>query len=137
MNDDINYDEIRKRVDKRVKDRVGFYTHVVIFIAINLMLWVICAFTTGLEFPWPLFLGVPWGVGLLAHGANVYFAGSLDRMREREVEREIEREHMRRGMMNGKRKNDSETPLRLSDEGELIPGDEGESPQTARRASRR
>ncbi|HVO44346.1 MAG TPA: 2TM domain-containing protein [Aggregatilineales bacterium] len=129
-NDDIDYDAIRKRVEQRMKDRMGFIMDLVSFVGVNGLLWLI--WLPGRGFPWPLFITIPWGIGLFAHAANTLFSGTMNKMAEREVEQEIERERMRRGMSTGKRKNELDTPMRLSDEGELIPDDEAESPRSAR-----
>ena len=44
--------------------KVGFYSHLVVFIGINLMLFFIWLFTGG--FPWFAFPLLGWGIGLLA-----------------------------------------------------------------------
>lgn len=70
--EEIRYREAQKRV-KRIK---GFYTHAIVYVVINIMIFI----TNAREIPdgesilqWrtlttPLF----WGIGLLAHGLSVF-----------------------------------------------------------------
>ena len=135
-NDDIDYGEIRQRVEKRMQARLGFIIHLITYVGINGLLWMIWLSTSAhnghLDFLWPLFISIPWGIGLVAHAMSTVLRGAFNKMQEREIEQEIERERMRRGMVSGKRKNEDSSPMRLSDEGELIPDDEAESPRAAR-----
>jgi hypothetical protein len=124
--------EIRERVEKRIKQRNEFYSHLVIYIAVNLMLWVIWGLSDDsrlFEFgfggfddvPWPIFSTLGWGLGVLIHGLSVYFnspgrADAHERMVQREVERE--RERLEAAGLANKRKRDA--LYRLSDDGELI-----------------
>src|SRR5262245_51556467 len=129
---ELDYDAIRKRAEKRVKDRIGFYIHLAIFIVVNVFLWGLGFVTESLEFPWPLLVTLGWGIGLVAHGLVVYLeSGPMDRMREQAIQREIEAEKRRLGIRDdgetddagvpakSKRKNE-ERALRLGDDGELV-----------------
>ncbi len=61
-----------RRAQQRYYERMGFRIHAAVFTFINLMLWVIWSddlFEGGqLDFPWPVFVFVPWLLGLVAHG---------------------------------------------------------------------
>jgi hypothetical protein len=133
MNDDINYDEIRARVKKRIQDRWAFFIHLTAFVGVNLMLWAIWLYSDGQGLPWPMFVTIPWGIGLVAHAGTVFLSGTMEQMQQREIEKEIERERQRRGISEEKRKNDSDaSPMRISDEGELIPADDESQPRSTR-----
>ncbi|HVO44344.1 MAG TPA: 2TM domain-containing protein [Aggregatilineales bacterium] len=137
--DDVNYEEIRRRVNQRLNERVEFLTHLAIYINANVALWVIWGLdlrnNPGLS-PWPVLITLIWGVALIGHGAKVFSSVAMDRIREHEVDRAVEREKLRRGMMSDKRKNDRAVALRLSDEGEIIPADEADLPAARSKGSK-
>jgi uncharacterized membrane protein len=58
----------------RLLGDIGFKIHFAAYVAVNLLLLVINLLTTPNElwFFWPL-LG--WGIGIIAHGAAVYYSG--------------------------------------------------------------
>lgn len=58
----------------RLLGDIGFKIHFAAYVAVNLLLVVINLLTTPNElwFFWPL-LG--WGIGIIAHGAAVYYSG--------------------------------------------------------------
>ncbi|MFN8374671.1 MAG: protein kinase [Anaerolineae bacterium] len=122
------YQEVRRSVYIRHRKRVGFFAHAAVFACINAMLWMIFG-NSGADFPWPAFVTMGWGIGLVSNGIGV-FSQSNKRVEEREeqVRRELERERQRLGTsVVEKRKNEagealggeSAPPLRLTDEGEL------------------
>lgn len=73
MRDDINYYKAKKRV-KTIK---GFFGHLISFIVINLVLYVINLVTYPNDFwfdywfYWQLLI---WGVGLVLHGIFVFYS---------------------------------------------------------------
>jgi len=83
---DMPYDELtdeqrRELALQRLKDKNDFKVHLVVFAVINAMLVTIWAFTGNvftappgapLEFFWPVFPIVGWGVGVAIHGYTVY-----------------------------------------------------------------
>lgn len=82
-NDSTNFDKARRRAGARL----GFFIHLSVFIAVNLVLLIINFSLTPdhLWFFWPL-LG--WGIGLLGHAAGLYvFPGMLHRMTEQEMQK--------------------------------------------------
>jgi hypothetical protein len=69
-------DELEERIRTRVKKIKEFYTHLVVYIVINLLLvgiWYI----TGANFPWFLFPLGAWGIGLFFHWYSVYIEDGL------------------------------------------------------------
>jgi len=68
--DEIKYQEAVKRV-KRIK---GFYTHALIYLVINIMLFVVNVQSSNQSIlHWKNFVtAIFWGVGLLAHAMSVF-----------------------------------------------------------------
>ncbi|SDP48883.1 2TM domain-containing protein [Nakamurella panacisegetis] len=56
--------ELRARAVKRWKKQRDFRIHVLMYVVINLALVVIWA-VTGAKFFWPVFVIVPWGIGVV------------------------------------------------------------------------
>jgi len=62
-------DEQYRLARQRVHRLRGFYVHVIVYLAVNALLFAINLLTPGpLWFYWPL-LG--WGIGLIAHGLTL------------------------------------------------------------------
>jgi hypothetical protein len=83
-------EELMRLARKRAEDKVGFYTHFTIYVAINLLLIFVWWFAGGSSgvFPWFVFVLVFWGIGIVAHGALVFVGtGMTDRMAAREYEK--------------------------------------------------
>jgi hypothetical protein len=83
--------ELYERAKRRVKARMGFYTHLVIYAAVNIVLFLASWKETGTVdfawFTWPL---VGWGIFLTFHFLSVFvFRGDItERMIQREMEKE-------------------------------------------------
>jgi len=85
--DDIAY----RRAAWRVEARLGFYRHAMTYVVVNLLLAAINFLKNPnhLWFQWVIF---GWGIGLLAHGLNVYSYRWFGSRREQMIQRELERE---------------------------------------------
>lgn len=76
MKIDYNEQDRYDRAAKKVKQIKGFYSHLLVYIVINLMIFVLNV--QDLEpgesyFQWQNFLTLFfWGIGLLAHGLSVF-----------------------------------------------------------------
>ncbi len=90
---------VRRRVEQAYNKRREFFQHFVVYVLINLMLWMIygqsLAMTFGIgdamrsvPFPWPIFVTLGWGIGLVINGFQALTAGSHERAISRAVERE-------------------------------------------------
>jgi len=82
-------DDLMRRARRRVKMKLGFYTHALVFVLVNLGLLAVNLSTGGPRWhTWPL-LG--WGIGLSIHGIVTFLSlrgeGVRDRMLQAEVER--------------------------------------------------
>lgn len=75
MADEQN-DELYHRARKRAKDLRDFYTHVIVYLAVNLVLLLINLISSpdALWFYWP---AIFWGIGLGFHGLSVMLQGNL------------------------------------------------------------
>ncbi len=109
--------QIREQIEKRFKEREGLIIHGVIFILINLMLWMIWLLA-GMGFPWPLIVTLAWGSGMFAHVYEYYnkFGGGAQK-REDAIQREIER--YRESRAYEKPKNENRPHLELTEDGEI------------------
>jgi 2TM domain len=128
--------QIRRRVEKRLKEREAFLRHLVSFVSVNAMLWIIWAVTSR-GFPWPIFVTLGWGVGLVSNALQVYQNSARVAMRREEsIQREIEREKERLGLADEYEKPKRDRTMRLSDDGELVPADEDEDNGLVSKAKR-
>jgi hypothetical protein len=87
----------RELAVRRIKAKVDFRVHVVVYLAVNAMLIAIWWLTGNdgtimaqlpTTFFWPIFPLLGWGVGLVVHGYTVYFADSYT---EEQIQREMKR----------------------------------------------
>lgn len=64
------------RAKHRVEELKSFYTHLIVYIVVNLGLFLINILTSPrtLWFYWPLF---GWGIGVVAHGLGVFGGGKI------------------------------------------------------------
>jgi hypothetical protein len=85
----MSEEEIRKVATQRVQAKKGFYTHLTVYILVNLMLIAIWYFTGAHNF-WPMWVLLFWGIGLIVNGVTVFVIRDLG-WEKREVEKEIER----------------------------------------------
>jgi hypothetical protein len=93
MNDEIHTDaDIEARARRRVAMRTGFYTHALVFVLVNLGLFVMNTMTGGYRWSnWPLF---GWGLGLAIHGLTTYLNLRGEGWKQRMLAQEIE--HLKR-----------------------------------------
>lgn len=83
-------DELRQRAIKRLRAKAGFWTHLVVYLAVNAFLVVIWMFTGSGMF-WPIFFIVGWGIAVVANAWEVIGPEPVTPER---VQREME--HLRR-----------------------------------------
>jgi len=90
MSTGISEEEIYSLARKRVEEKKGFYTHLIIYTVVNVMLVVIWA-VTGAGFPWFIFPLGGWGIGILFHFLGVFVFSRTSNWEKREIEKEAER----------------------------------------------
>ena len=80
-------DTLRQAAIKRVKIRRDFMMHLGSYVIINAMMIAIWAMGSRIGF-WPMWVMIPWGVGLAFHGWWTFFGQPVS---ERDIRREMER----------------------------------------------
>jgi hypothetical protein len=83
-------DELRRRAVKRLRAKAGFWTHLVVYLAVNAFLVTIWFFT-GTGFFWPIFPIAGWGIGVAANAWDVF---GREPVTEERIQREMD--HLRR-----------------------------------------
>lgn len=79
---------LEARARRRVGRKVGFYVHALVFVLVNLGLFVINA-ATG-EPHWARFPLMGWSLGLAIHGLVTFIGLQGEGLRRRMLQREIE-----------------------------------------------
>jgi hypothetical protein len=80
---------LRDQAVERLKKKRDFTTHVFMYVAVNAMLVVIWAVTSGGDdFFWPIFPILGWGVGVAANAWDVFGRRPLT---EAEIDAEVRR----------------------------------------------
>lgn len=79
-----------EKAKKRVEEKLGFYTHLAIYLLVNAILVVVNLTQSPHDrwFYWPL-LG--WGIGLFFHGMGVFVWGEGSSMKDRMIRKELDR----------------------------------------------
>ena len=80
---DDRYQEAKRRVEAKK----GFYVHAFFFVVLNAIFLAV----VGWDFLWAT---VFWGLGLVLHGASVFFSGSdwVKRWEHRAIQKELDRQ---------------------------------------------
>ncbi len=136
LDNEIDYEQVKARVEKRMALRAKFYKELGGYVTANIVCWMIWLLTetNHAGFPWPMFVTVFAGFGVLKTGFRAFFGERVDSALEEQYDHELQREIRRekRRMVNNiytaepddidvldapKRKNGT---VRLSDDGELI-----------------
>jgi hypothetical protein len=121
----LDYEEIRKAAEKRIKKRTEFYQHLIAYIGVNLILILV---SSGGSLPVAFF----WGIGLAFHAADVFLSDPL--RRERAIQREMEKLGYTADDIEAEKPKRGER-VALSEDGELVYEDEEESPRRKRQRS--
>jgi hypothetical protein len=69
--DPNNNQELYRRAEKRVKQKLEFYQHLTSYIVVNLFLIGIWFFT-GMGYPWFIWVILGWGIGIVSHGVSLF-----------------------------------------------------------------
>ena len=87
----MSEDELYQIARKRVEEKKGFYTHLAVYVVVNIMLVLIWAFPSGGGYPWFLWPLGGWGIGVLFHFLGVFVFSRQSGWERKEVEKEVER----------------------------------------------
>lgn len=84
----MNDQEAYGRAKRRVEAKIGFFIHLAIYIAVNILLIIINITTDPqyLWFKWPL---IGWGIGVISHGIGVFFLSGGSIIMKRMIEKEM------------------------------------------------
>ena len=80
--------QARAQAVKRIEAKRAFLTHLIIYVVINLFLWLVWALGDR-GFPWPIFVTFGWGIGLATNAWAVY--GVAKPITDDEIQREMRR----------------------------------------------
>lgn len=86
-------DALREQALRRLRKRQEFKAHLLVYALVNLVVWAIwavIAVNSHSWWPWPVFLTLFWGIGLVMNAWEVYFRRPIT---EEELQREME--HLR------------------------------------------
>ena len=87
----MEHDAAYERARTRVEARLGFYRHLIVYLAVNTLLFILNLITSPhyLWFKWPL---MGWGIGLFFHAVSLFFSGRMSEMKKRMIEKELAKE---------------------------------------------
>jgi hypothetical protein len=83
----MNDEELRAQAKKRVEVKRGFYSHLGVYIPVNLLLIGIWA-TTGADYFWPIWPILGWGVAVAIQGWTTFARPSIS---ESAIQKEMDR----------------------------------------------
>lgn len=80
-----------QKARRRVEAKVGFYIHLSVYTAVNVLLIIINLSTSPeyLWFKWPL---MGWGIGLFFHAIGVFVFSGRSLVTEQMIEKEMKKE---------------------------------------------
>ena len=87
--------EAYERARKRVEAKIGFYVHLSVYIAVNILLIIVNISTSPqyLWFKWPL---IGWGIGLISHALGVFVFTGGSAIKEQMIEKEMKKEALKK-----------------------------------------
>lgn len=88
--------EAYEQVKERLEVKYGFYIHLSVYLAVNLLLITINLIKSS-EVLWFIFPFMGWGIGVIFHALSVFvFAGKGSLITEKMIEKELNREGFRK-----------------------------------------
>lgn len=88
-------EEMRQTARQTAERKAGFYSHLGIYIIVNLFL-IVLWYITGGGFPWFIFILFGWGIGIVAHYWGTFHGQAyIDGLTDKEYRKlkEQEKEH--------------------------------------------
>lgn len=87
--EEITEEELKRKARKKAEEKADFYTHLGIYIAVNVFLIAIWYATLGPKgFPWFIFPLFGWGIGVVGHGVSTFYGESyVDEKTEEEYKK--------------------------------------------------
>lgn len=84
-------EELRKKAERLVEEKVGLYWHMAVYTLINGMLWMVWALSGHPSNIWPIWVTAFWGIGLLFHIMGYLLGRRGEGRRDAMVRKEMER----------------------------------------------
>lgn len=75
---------------KRVNERIGFYVHLLVYLAVNAFFHYI-NWKEGGSY-WAIFPAAGWGIGLFFHGVGVFGFFNNSAWKQKQIRKEIEKQ---------------------------------------------
>ena len=87
--------EAYRRAKKKVEAKRGFYTHLLVYIGVNILLVIINLLTSPqyFWFKWPL---IGWGIGVFFHAFGVFVFSGRSAITEQMIEKEMKKEALKK-----------------------------------------
>ena len=81
-----------QKAKKRVEEKLGFYNHLGVYVAVNTLLIIVNLVTDrqNLWFQWPL---MGWGIALVFHGMGVFVFGANSNIKDRMIKKEMDKDN--------------------------------------------
>ncbi|MEM1513560.1 MAG: 2TM domain-containing protein [Candidatus Thermoplasmatota archaeon] len=83
----MKIDELERIAIKRAEGKIAFYTHLLIYIVVNIFLFIIWYFSSDKKFPWFIFSLFGWGIGLITHFIHAFSSTFVDKLVKKEYEK--------------------------------------------------
>jgi len=87
--------EAYQRAKKRVEAKRAFYTHLLVYLGVNMLLVIINLLTSPqyFWFKWPL---IGWGIGVFFHALGVFVFSGRSAITEQMIEKEMKKEDLKK-----------------------------------------
>ena len=84
-------DELYRRAERKVDEKIGFYKHLYSYIGVNILLFAINAITSFGKW-WFYWVTIFWGIGLVIHFLKTFvLTGKLEDNRDEMIQKEMEK----------------------------------------------
>lgn len=83
-----------ERIEKKVEERLGFYTHLAAYVVINLFLIALNMVMTP-EYYWFIWPLIGWGLAVILHGLSVFVFGGGSTLKQRMIDAETKKEGLK------------------------------------------
>ena len=84
----VTDDPRRARAVRRLKKKRDFWAHLLVYVLMNSFVVVVWLMTGANSFFWPIFVMVPWGIGVVMNAWDVWQPADFD---EDQIQREVTR----------------------------------------------
>lgn len=75
---------------KKVEARMGFYTHLAVYLLVISLLTILNLTVAG-DYFWAMWPMIGWGSGVILHGLSTFVFDSKSTLKERLIEKEIQK----------------------------------------------